>query len=132
MEKVIFDSYSLIAFLEKDSGYKKIVDYFESAINNEMGLLICIVNWGEVYYIILREQGIEKALEFEKLFQALPIKIVDADIELAKVATKFKAFKKLSYADCFAAATAVINKGELVTGDREFKEVAKEVKISWI
>jgi len=132
MKKVIFDSYSLIAYLEKDSGYEKIVDYFESAVNNKMGLLMCIVNWGEVYYIILREQGTEKVLEFEKIFQALTIKIVDTDIELTKVAAKFKAFKKLSYADCFAAATAVINKGELVTGDCEFKEVAKEVKISWI
>jgi len=132
MKKVIFDSYCIIAYFEKDSGYEKVVDYFKDAVNNEVELIISIVNWGEVYYIILREQGIEKALEFERLFQKLPIKIADIDVELTKIAARFKAFKKLSYADCFAAATAAVRKGELVTGDNEFKEVVKEVKISWI
>jgi predicted nucleic acid-binding protein len=38
----------------------------------------------------------------------------------------------MSYADCFAAALAKINKAELITGDREFKEVEGEVKVVWL
>jgi len=38
----------------------------------------------------------------------------------------------MSYADCFAAALARQRKAELVTGDKEFREVEKEVKILWV
>ena len=40
--------------------------------------------------------------------------------------------KKLPYADCFAAALAKLQKGEVVTGDKDFKAVENEVKIAWI
>lgn len=39
---------------------------------------------------------------------------------------------KMSYADCFAAALASMHKGELITGDPEFKAVEKQIKIMWI
>jgi predicted nucleic acid-binding protein len=39
----------------------------------------------------------------------------------------------MSYAGCFAAALAKIRNAELVTGDREFKAVEKDLKkIRWI
>jgi predicted nucleic acid-binding protein len=38
-----------------------------------------------------------------------------------KHAARVKAKHKISYADCFAAALAKIRKGEVITGDREFK-----------
>jgi hypothetical protein len=45
----------------------------------------------------------------------------------------FKATKKMSYADCFAAALAKIRNAELVTGDPEFKVVESELKkIRWL
>ncbi|MEW6457176.1 MAG: PIN domain-containing protein [Acidobacteriota bacterium] len=51
---------------------------------------------------------------------------------LAKEAARFKAAKKISYADCFAAALTKLHKGELITGDREFKALEDDIKISWI
>ena len=36
------------------------------------------------------------------------------------------------YADCFAAALAKLRNAELITGDPEFKEVEKEIKVSWL
>ena len=50
----------------------------------------------------------------------------------ARRAAELKAKKKMSYADCFAAALAKLRKAELVTGDKEFRQVAGEVKILWI
>jgi len=38
----------------------------------------------------------------------------------------------VSYADCFAAALAKDRKAELVTGDREFKQVEGEGSIRWL
>jgi predicted nucleic acid-binding protein len=51
---------------------------------------------------------------------------------LAKQAALFKASKRMSYTDCFAAALAKLRKVELVTGDEDFKQVEEEVKILWI
>jgi len=41
-------------------------------------------------------------------------------------------FYKLSYADCFAAAFANHRKSDLVIGDKEFKQVEREVDIHWL
>jgi len=60
---------------------------------------------------------------------ALPIEVAPADHRLAELAGEIKATKKMSLADCFAAALAKQLKAELYTGDPEFREVEKDVKI---
>jgi predicted nucleic acid-binding protein len=91
-----------------------------------------VINWGEVYYITLREAGHERAEEVAHLITTLPIQIIPADLELTKEAAKLKASKKMSYADCFAAALAKLRRAELVTGDEDFKQVEGEIKVFWI
>ena len=51
---------------------------------------------------------------------------------LVRQAAIYKAAKKISYADCFAAALAKIKNAELLTGDPEFKTVEGEIKIGWL
>lgn len=131
MIKVI-DAHALMVFLEKEPGYEKVRQIFIYAAENDNHLLMTSVNFGEIYYIVLREFGKEKTKEVEKVIASLPIRIVDVNIELAKEAGNLKAVKKMSYADCFAAALAKMNKGELITGDKEFEEVEKEIKIIWL
>jgi predicted nucleic acid-binding protein len=128
----ILDAHGLMVFLEKEPGFEKVEAFFINAVEKDNYLLMSAVNFGEVYYIVLRECGDEKAHEIEKVIKTLPIKVVDADIQLAREAGRFKAMHKLSYADCFAAALAKLHKGELVTGDKEFKALESEIKISWI
>ncbi|MDH4257734.1 MAG: type II toxin-antitoxin system VapC family toxin, partial [Candidatus Aminicenantes bacterium] len=105
---------------------------FISALEKNNYLLMTSVNYGEVYYIVLRECGQNKADEIERIIKTLPIEIVDVGIQLAKEAASIKAIKKISYADCFAAALAKTHKGEIITGNKEFREVENEVKIAWI
>lgn len=130
--KQILDAHALLTFLEKETGYEKVESFFITAIDRDEYLLMSSVNYGEVYYIILRECGEDKIKQIEKVIQGLPIEIVDVDIHIAREAACFKASKKISYADCFTAALAKINKGEIVTGDKEFKVFEGEIKIAWI
>jgi predicted nucleic acid-binding protein len=51
---------------------------------------------------------------------------------LADQAALFKAAHRMSLADAFAAALAKTRKAELITGDPEFKALAKEIKIHWL
>ena len=128
----VLDSYSLIAYFEGEAGKDTVIEVFRSARDSGKDLFLSVVNWGEVFYIALREEGRERADEVAHLMSTLPIQVVPADLELAKQAAEFKATKKMSYADCFAAALAKLRKAELVTGDKEFKQVEGEVKVAWI
>jgi len=128
----ILDAHALLVFLEKEPGYEKVESLFVNAVEKDKSLLMTSVNFGEVYYIVLRECGQAKAQEIEKIIQSLPIDIIDVDLSLAKEAARIKATNKISYADCFAAALAKLHKGELVTGDKEFKGLEKDIKIAWI
>ena len=128
----VLDAHGLLVFLEKEAGYKKVEQSFVAAVEKDRYLSMSSVNFGEVYYIVLRECGQDKANEIEKIIRTLPIEIIDVDIHLAKEAARFKAGHKISYADCFAAALAKLYKGEVITGDKEFKLLENEVKIAWI
>jgi predicted nucleic acid-binding protein len=60
------------------------------------------------------------------------LKIVPAEQELSELAGELKVVKKMSLADCFAAALAKREKAKIYTGDPEFKTVEREIKIVWL
>lgn len=128
----VLDAHALMAFFEKEQGYEKVKSLFSEAIDKDRNLFMTSVNYGEVYYIVLRERGLEKAKSIEYIIRTLPIDIIDVDIELAKEAGTIKAHNKLSYADCFTAALAKLHKGEVITGDKEFKCLEKTIRINWL
>ena len=130
---IILDAHALLTYLEKEPGYEKVKAAFLDAVEKDTNLLMTSINFGEVYYIVLRECGQQKADEIEKVVQTLPIEIVDVDLALTKEAARLKAKYRISYADCFAAALAKITrKGEILTGDKEFDLIKNEVKIIWL
>jgi len=128
----VLDAHALLVFLERERGFEKVKSLFVAALEEDDNLLMTSVNFGEVYYIVLREFGEKKVGEVEKIIRTLPIEIVDVDMQLALEAARFKAAKKISYADCFVAALAKLRKGEVVTGDKEFRALEDEVRISWV
>ena len=128
----ILDAHAVLVYLEKEPGYEKVRDVLSRAAETEKDLLMTSVNWGEVYYSTKRKKGEEIAEEVIKVLDSFPIEVVDVDKALAKQAGSYKSEKKMSYADCFAAALAKAKKGELITGDKEFKEVEDEIKILWL
>ena len=127
----ILDASALIAYLWKQSGYEKVQDFLTKAAD-EKRLLMTTVNLGEVYYLLLRDHGSEDADKILKVIETLPIDFVEVDMRLAKQAAVYKATRKIPYVDCFVAALAKLHKGEIVTGDKEFKTLESEVKIAWI
>ncbi len=132
MRKYVLDSYAVIAYAKNEKGGDEVAELISKALTSDVELYLSVINWGEIYYITLRNQGKDKAELFKTTLARFPITIVDANKELTAHAAEFKAFNKMSYADAFAAALAKIKKAVLVTGDKEFKALEKEIKISWI
>jgi predicted nucleic acid-binding protein len=128
----VLDSWALLCYLEQEPGFEKMIDLFERAVGSSNPLLMCIVNWGEVYYQVARRFGETKAQEIEQLIETLPIKLVEADKDLTRQAARIKTTKRMAYADCFAVALARLRKADLYTGDPEFKMVEKDIKVVWL
>ena len=132
MRNSVLDSYAILAFLFRESGHEKIVVLLEKAAAADEAALIAAPNWAEVRYQVERKVGRSKWDEVRNKLLGLPIKIVSADQQLAELAGEIKAVRKMSLADCFCAALAKQKKADLYTGDSEFREVEKEIKVVWI
>lgn len=132
MKKYVLDSYALIAYAEGEKGVDEVAEILKQTLSGKAEIFLCVINWGEMYYIALREGGKERAELYRNTLARYPVTIVDADKELTMQAAHFKAFHKMSYADAFAAALAKNRKAVLITGDKEFKSLAGEIKINWL
>lgn len=132
MKSSALDSYALIAFLFQEKGCAKVVELFEKAAQADQALLIAAPNWAEVRYIVERKVGAARWHEARHKLLGLPLEVVPADQLLAEGAGEIKATKKMSLADCFAAALAKQKNADLYTGDPEFREVEKDVKVVWL
>jgi predicted nucleic acid-binding protein len=128
----VLDASALIAFFEREAGYEKVKKAMLDAVEQGRDLLMSVVNWGEVYYFLIRRYGIEKADQAMMLIGTFPIDIVPADEAVTHQASLYKALQKLPYADSFAAALSKIHNAELLTGDKEFQLVEKDIRILWV
>ena len=135
MATMVLDAHALMVLFNDEPGADEVEKILLKAESGNPTLLMSVVNWGEIYYSILRgaSQEIADVKAHEIVGMQIELVPVDAgDLELVRQAAIFKATKKMSYADCFAAALAKIKNAELVTGDREFKQLARDVKIRWL
>ncbi len=132
VKTIVLDSHPLLKYFEQEEGWQEVAELLQQASDEKCQLLLSVVNWGEVYYVTHREYGAEYAEKARGALEHMPVEVKDMDQEITLQAAKLKANGGLSYADCFAAALAMKRKCELVTGDKEFKQVEGSVKIRWL
>ncbi len=130
--RTVLDSFALLAFLRGEPGEEKIAALLERAGLRDEPVHMTEVNYAEVKYITIRKDGKDRWEEIAAVLPALPIQFHPATRALADFAADFKARYKISLADAFAAALAKERKAQLITGDLEFKALAKEIKIGWL
>lgn len=128
--KKVLDAFALLAYLEGDNGHLRVKEMLGSS---GLDLLMNAVNAGEAFYILARARGLREADYFlNVILPSLPITVVDNSFEQVIEAARLKAAHALSFADCFAAATAARERAALVTGDREFEKLGRAVAIDWL
>lgn len=131
-KRSLLDSFAVIAFLKKEKHFHVVVDRLKEAEAGTRHLYMNQVNAGEVYYLVKKKNLTPDFNKFWETFLSLPIEFKSNDFELVLEAAKIKSRYALSFADCFAAATAIREKAVIITGDPEFKQLEKEVEIEWI
>ena len=91
------------------------------------------INIGEIFYILARERGLDRADYFiNAILPNLPIAKIGNTFSEVIEAAKIKAQYPISYADCFVVATAIREKASILTGDPDFRHVEKIVTIDWL
>lgn len=129
---LVLDSWAVLAYLGDEASSQEVADLIAGAHENRIPMCMSSINAGEVWYILAREKSEAEADEAVADLLGLGIELVDATWPLTRIAGGFKAHHRMSYADCFAAALAKDRKADLVTGDKEFKQVEGEVSIHWL
>jgi predicted nucleic acid-binding protein len=133
MATKVLDSWALIALFNEEPAADDVEKLLHAATSGRHTLFMHVINWGEIYYTTMRRGGESAAKLVAADIGQMPINIVEsANFELVRQAAVFKASKKLSYADCFAAALAKLRRAEFVTGDPEFKAIEGDIKIGWL
>src|SRR5258708_8224038 len=135
MATMVLDAHALMVLFNDEPGADEVEKILLKAESGSPKLLMSVVNWGEIYYSILRGASQEMAETKAHEIAGMQIELVpvDADdLELVRQTAAFKATRKISYAACFAAALAHLKNAELVTGDREFKPLPRYMKIPWL
>ena len=129
---LVFDSWAVLAYLGDEASSQEVADLIAGAHENRTPMYMSNVNAGEVWYILAREISETEADKAVADLARLGIELVDANWPLTRIAGGFKARHRMSYADCFAAALAKDHKADLITGDKEFKQVEQDVSIHWL
>lgn len=129
---MVFDAWSLMAYLKDEPAGEQVENLIADAHESGASLAMSIINLAEVWHNIARLSEAKRADQAVTEIRQLGIELVEADWDLAHAAAALKTKHKMSLADCFAAALAKARKADLVTGDREFKQVEDTVRITWL
>lgn len=130
--RFVLDSFALLAFLEGEAGMARVKEILADAAKDYCEVYLCWVNLGEVLYITEREQGERKAREVFGYIQVLPLKMLEVPQKLIISAAHIKANHRLSYADAFAAASALETGATLLTANSEFASIESFVQVEWL
>ena len=132
-QKRLLDSYALLAYLNEEPGYEIVRELLNRAQNSGNFIIMNEINVGEAYYILFRKRG-PKASDYflETIVNSLPVEMVTNDFQRVIEAARIRAEYPLSFADCFAVATAYRERASVITGDPEFKKVGHMIEIEWI
>ena len=131
-ESFVFDSHALLKLFQKEKGYEKVVRLLGEIKRSGAVKYINAINLGEIIYTTKREFGDQKKLEVLASIERLDFTLLPVPNSLIFQAAEYKAEYSLSFADCFALASAIEYKATLVTGDPEFKKVEHLIEITWL
>ncbi len=109
----VLDSYALIAVAQRQPGAETVRAAIEAG-----GTRMSWINLGEVFYILTRRFGEERARRIVEDTQ-LDTYVEAPDGRLTLAAARLKVRGRIAYADCFAVATAMRDRLPLLTGDPE-------------
>ncbi len=128
MAKVIFDTRFFIEHYY--SGDQRILRKTKDEIRRNRGRFISSIVIHEIYWLTLGCEGHETAVLRADLLEK-DFKVVNIDVEIARVSAELRRKYKLRLADSIIAATALVLKATCLSDDPHLESV-REIRTKWI
>jgi predicted nucleic acid-binding protein len=127
---IVFDTQALLALYLGEAGSDKVEGYLEAVVEKRVKGYLNVINLAELCYVLCRIAE-DTAEEKERNLRSFGVRIAPVvdNSPLWREAAAIKADHALSLADAFAASTAIVYEGTLLTGsDVEFERI-KNLKL---
>ncbi len=135
MAGLVLDAWAVMVWLKgQQPAADRVRALLEAADRREQRLSMNIVNVGEVFYLSVKARNVVYGRRVLETLQPR-VTTISAHDELVMLAATLKARYAISYADGFAAATALLQDAPLVTGDPELRVMSakeKALQLEWI
>lgn len=114
---LVFDSYAMLSLFRAEAGAGAVLGHLRTLTTDKdaQGYLSAITV-GEIYGAMLRKKNERAATLVLQDLTSFPLRIVDADYELALEAARLRARHFLTLGDAYAACLALQKSALLLTG----------------
>jgi ribonuclease VapC len=129
-EAFVLDTSALLALRGDEPGADRVEKLLARANKKQCRLLVSFMTRMELLYLIRREEGEEAVLEALRLIDTFAVEWVSCEPEILEIASLLKAQGRLSVADSWIGATAIVCEATLVHKDPEFasfKKIRQEI-----
>ena len=117
----VLDTSALLALRSDESGADRVQALLKQAKRKRCRLLVSFMTRMELLYCIRREEGEEAAREAVRLIESFNITWISCEPDILETASQIKALGKISVADSWIGATAMVYGATLVHKDPEFE-----------
>lgn len=123
MKSYLLDTSALLTLRDDEAGAQTVADLLTLVENNETQCYACFMSQMEILYRVWKDEGEQSGRVACEMVQSLPIIWIHENREMLELSAKLKAQNKLSLADAWIAASAILQNAILVHKDPEFKAI---------
>ena len=126
----VLDTSALLALREDEPGADRVEALLSQASKKQCRLLVSFMTRMELRYCIRRKEGEQASREGLRLVDSFEIDWISCQPEILEKAAQIKSAGRISVADSWIAATAVVYAATLVHKDPEFdslQDIPQEV-----
>lgn len=117
----LLDTSALLTLRDDEDGADDVARHLDAGSRTGVPCRICFISLMELYYRVWQDEGrAQGRLAYEQC-RSLPLIVVHEDAGLLEMAAEVKATCRLSVADAWIAASAILLQATLVHKDPEFE-----------
>ncbi len=128
----LLDANAILDYVQDGPGAGTVERLLREASRNDATLMISVINLGEVFYLLWKVKGEQRARQTVDDLTLLPVEVVPADLSQAIKAAELKATYRIPYVDGIAAALALQHRATIVTSDRDFEKLGRQLPVLWL
>lgn len=117
----VLDTSAFLALRGNEPGADRVEALLSQGKKNQCQLLASFMTRMEILYIVWREEGEEAARQALRLMDSFAVEWISCEPNILQTAARIKAHGRLSVADSWIGATAIVYGATLVHKDPEFQ-----------